>query len=127
LLPALKRLDHNHVPAAAWAWRAAIDRFNRFGIVWWWRDIKQLAGKCDIGITHGTGEDAVMPDAVEAPWQDVSQEASDKLVRCQRHDPLPFGTITPVVLEPEGDASFIERDQPSVQDGDSVGVAGQIR
>jgi hypothetical protein len=39
-----------------------------------------------------TGEQAVMPDAVEAARQDVEQEAADELVGRQRHDLLPFGT-----------------------------------
>jgi hypothetical protein len=34
-----------------------------------------------------------MPDAVEAMWQDMEQEAADELVRCERHDALPFRTI----------------------------------
>ena len=59
-------------------------------------------------------------------WQDMEQEPADKRVRCQRHDLLPLGTITAIILEPEGDASLVERDQPPVRDGDAVGVARQI-
>ncbi len=44
-----------------------------------------------------------MPNAVEAMWQDMEQEAADELVRCERHDALPLRTIAAVVLvaEPE--------------------------
>jgi len=39
-----------------------------------------------------------MPDAVEAAWQDVDQEAADELVGGQRHDLLAFGAIAAIVL-----------------------------
>ena len=64
-----------------------------------------------------------MPDAVESRWQDVEQEASDKLGGCQRHDALPFGTVAAIVLVAEGDSILVERDQTSVRDGDAMGIA----
>jgi len=67
-----------------------------------------------------------MADAVEARRQDMEQEAADELVRRERHDALPVGTITAVVLVAEGDAALIKCDQMPVRDGDPVGVARQI-
>lgn len=67
-----------------------------------------------------------MPDAVKAAWQDVEQEAADELVRRERHDALPFGTVATVVLVAEGDAGLVERNQTSVRDGDPVGIAREI-
>src|ERR1700730_13077387 len=67
-----------------------------------------------------------MPDAVKAAWQDVEQEAADELVRRDRHDALPLGTITTVVLVAEGDAGLVERNQTPVRDGDPVGIAREI-
>src|ERR1700733_14396301 len=67
-----------------------------------------------------------MPDAVKATWQDMEQEASDELVRRERHDALPLGTIAAVVLVAEGDAVLVERNQTPVRDGDPVGIAGEI-
>ena len=58
-----------------------------------------------------------MPDAVEAAWQDMKQEAADEFVRCERHDTLPLRTITAIVLVAEGDASLVESEQPAVRDG----------
>ena len=56
-----------------WLWR--FDRLRRrcHG--------KQFAGTRDTGLAGGTGEQAVMPDAVEAARQDMEQEAADELVR----------------------------------------------
>ena len=67
-----------------------------------------------------------MTDAVEATWQDMEQEATDELVRRERHDALPLGTIAAVVLVAEGDASLVERQQAAVGDGDPVGIAREI-
>ena len=67
-----------------------------------------------------------MPDAVKAAWQDMEQEAADELVRRERHDALPLGTIAAVVLVAEGDAGLVERNQTPVRDGDPVGIAREI-
>ncbi len=64
-----------------------------------------------------------MADAVEALWQDMEQEAADELVRRERHDALPLGTMAAVVLVAEGDGGLVERDQAPVGDGDPVGIA----
>lgn len=67
-----------------------------------------------------------MPDAVEAAWQDVEQEAADKLGRRERHDTLALGPVAAIVLVAQLDAARVERDQPPVRDRDAVGVARQI-
>src|ERR1700692_2851048 len=80
LAPLPEDLDDGHATAAAgtgwepiWFWH--FDRLRRrcHG--------KQLAGTRYIGLACGTGEQAVMADAVEATWQDMEQEAADELVR----------------------------------------------
>lgn len=112
--------------AAARAWWASIDWLNRFGIIWWRCDVEQPACQRDAGLARGRGEQPVVADAVEARWKDVEQEPSDKRVGCQRHDLLALRTITAIILEPEGDASFVERNQPPVGDRHAVGVTRQI-
>src|SRR5260370_37323035 len=67
-----------------------------------------------------------MPDAVEATWQNMEQEAADELVWRERHDALPLGTIAAAVLVAEGDASLVERNQTPVRDGDPVGIAREV-
>jgi len=99
LHPALERLDDAHAPAAAGTRWAPIERFWRFDRLWRRRGHgKQFAGAGYIGLACGTGEQAVMADAVEATWQDMEQEAADELVRRERHHALPFRTIAAVVL-----------------------------
>ena len=56
----------------------------------------------------------------------MEQEAADELVRRERHDALPLGTIAAVVLVADGDAGFVERDQAPVRDSDPVGIAREI-
>src|ERR1700756_3444722 len=67
-----------------------------------------------------------MPDAVEAMWQDMEQEAADELVRRERQDALPLRTIAAVVFVAEADTGLVERKQALVGDGDPVGVAREI-
>ena len=63
--------------AAAWAWWTRIDRNFGAGILGHGRDVEQLAGESEVGLAGGTGEQAIMPNAVEAAWQDVEQEPAD--------------------------------------------------
>ena len=70
------------------------------------------------------GEKAKLPNANEAAWQDVLDEAPQKLQRGQRHRP-PLVTVR-VVLPPEGDPLTIERDQPMIADRDAMGIAAEI-
>lgn len=72
------------------------------------------------------GEQAIVADAVEPAWQDMEQKAADELVCGKRHLALPLWPVTAIVLEAEGYTLFIERDQPSVRDGDAVSVAREI-
>ena len=69
MLPTFERLDGDHLSAAARARRASIDRFDCVSIFWRLRNIKQLAGQRDAGLARGCGEQAIVPDAVEAARQ----------------------------------------------------------
>src|SRR5271166_2755870 len=128
----LEYLDDDHAPAAARAgmrrgWRLVGAGGTRIGIVVLWRwHAEELAGARDVVGAGGSGEQAVVADAVEAFGQDVGEEATDELVRAERHDLLARAAVGAVVLVPEGDALLVERDQPAVGDGDAVGVARQI-
>src|SRR5256886_10714733 len=63
---------------------------------------------------------------MEAWRQDVDQEAADELAGGECHDLLAVATIGAIVLPSEGDAGAVASDQPAVDDGDAVGIAGQI-
>ena len=67
-----------------------------------------------------------MTDAVEALRKNVEQEAADEFVRAQCHGALAIGTIAAIILVAERDTMFVERDQPTVRDGDAVSVSRQI-
>lgn len=110
MLPALERFDDDHVPAAARAWRTDVVRLGWFAIRRRWRGVEQLPGKCDADLARGRGEQAVVTDAVEAAWQDVEQEPTDKRVSGKRHNALAFGAIAAIILVAERNALFIERD-----------------
>ena len=114
------------MPAAAGTWRTGIDQFDRFSVVRWWCNIKQLAGTRDAGLARGTSEQPIVPDAVEAPGQNVSQEPAYKFRRGKRHDALAFGAVSAIVLVAQGDALPVEREQSPVRDSDTVRIARQI-
>jgi hypothetical protein len=63
-------------------------------------------------------------DADQAFRQDVDQEASEELIRRDRHDLLLAASC--VVLPSVGDLIVLEADEAMVGDGDAVGVAGKI-
>ena len=98
MTPAGEGLDDGHVPAAAWAWRAMVGRFVRGGFHDWRGDAQQPAGQHHGLLVRRTGEQAIVPDAVETARQDVDQEAADELVGRQRHDLLALGAIATIVL-----------------------------
>src|SRR5215218_9383227 len=123
LAPARERLDNDHAPAAARAWRTRVDRFLRRVVVGRQRDGQQVAGEREARLARGPGEQAVVADAVEAARQDVEQEAADELVGGKGHDLLPVGSVTAVILVAEGDAGLVEGEQAPVRNGDPVGVA----
>jgi hypothetical protein len=60
---------------------------------------------------------------MEAARQDVEQEAADKLVGGEGHDPVAFSADAPIILAAEGNAVSVEGDEAPVRDGDAVGVA----
>ena len=90
------------------------------------RHIEQTARLGDVVGARAAGEQAVVADAVEALRQDVDQESADKLGGSECHDLLAITTIGAIVLPSEGDAGAIAGDQPTVCDGDAVGIARQI-
>ncbi len=77
----------------------------------------------EVGLAGGAGEQAVVPDAMEAARQDMEQEPADELVGGERHDLLAVRAVAAVVLVAEGDAVLVECDQAAVRDRHPVGVA----
>ena len=126
MAPSPEGLDDGHASATAGTGREPIEWFWHFDRLGRRCHGKQFVGTRNTGLACGTGEQAVVADAVEAMWQDMEQEAADELVRRERHDALPLGTIAAIVLVAEGDAGLVERNQAPVGDGDPVGIAREI-
>src|SRR5665647_3820226 len=82
LAAAREGLDDEHASAAAGArsWQHAgfVGRWGLWGILLFGADRhgEQLARPRDIGGTAATGQQSVVPDAVESPGQHVHQELS---------------------------------------------------
>src|SRR5438874_12212496 len=55
---------------------------------------------------------------------ELEQEAPDELVGGEGHCAVPRLAVAAVILVPEGDAAFVERNEPAVRDGDAMRVAG---
>ena len=66
----------------------------------------------------------LLADAMKPLRQNVEQEAPDELVGAERHFAVPRLPIAAVVLVAEGHAARVERDEPTVRDGDAMGIAG---
>ena len=77
-------------------------------------DIEESAGACQVFGASAVGEEAIVPDAVEALWQDVEQEAADELGSLEGHGLLAVGGLCPVVLPFEGDGLAVEGDEAAL-------------
>ena len=126
LRPALEGFDDDHASAAARTRRPRLRWFNRFIWLCWRRHREELPGACDIGLAAGAREQAIVPNAVKTLRQYVQHEAPDEFICGQRHRAMALDTVAAIILVVERDATFVERDQPAVGDGDAVRVARQI-
>lgn len=88
------------------------------------RQIEQAADQGELGAAVRGGEEAEVADAAKAARQDVQQETPDELGGGQGHDLGPLRVR--VVLPAEADLSAGQTDEPTVGDGDPVGLASEI-
>ncbi len=123
-----ERRDDDQAPAAAGAWEREDTRPVRSvgGLGVGRGRGQQFADAGDVGGAIAVSQESVVADAVEAPRQDVENEAPDELVGRERHGLVAAGPVDPVVLDPEGDAVCAGPDQAAVGDGHAVGVAAEI-
>ena len=77
----------------------------------------------EVGGAAGVGEEAEVPDAMEAVRERVQEKAADELVGCELHDL--DGAVLAIVLPGERDMVVFDRDEAAVGDGDPVGVAAE--
>jgi hypothetical protein len=72
------------------------------------------------------GEQAVVPDAMEAIGQDMQQEATHKLADAEAHRLGLLSTSLAIILPAEADMVVVEVEQPTVADGNTMRVPGKI-
>ena len=94
--------------------------FGRDGTASSWRACAMFSARLPLA------EQPIVSDAMEALRQHVDQEAPDELVGGQRHDLVAGWPFDPVVLVFEGDAIVVGDEQPTIGDGDAMGVARQV-
>lgn len=123
LPPPLAGLDDDHVAAAAWAWRARIDRIFGTVLTGFGRDVEHLADEGEVGLAGRAREQAIMPDAVEAARKDVEQEPADKLIGRDRHDTLAVGAVLAIILVAKGNASTVKGQETPVRYRDPVSIS----
>jgi hypothetical protein len=89
LAAGFESLDDEHAASAAWA--RACERLCWIGLLGRillgrrWGEVQELPHGVDRFGTIAAGEQAVMADAVEAPGQDVDEEAADELISYLRY------------------------------------------
>ena len=66
-----------------------------------------------------------MTDAMEAPGQDVKQEAAHELIGIEGHGLMAYG-VAAIVFMPEGDSMAVIGDETGVGECDAVGVATEV-
>lgn len=126
MAPALEGFDDNHAPAAARARRPDVDRFDRCIDRGGRRDPEQLADVAEYALAGGTGEQAVVTDAMKSLGKDVKEESTNELVGGKGHDLPPVGAAAAIVFVAEHHPGIVEADEASVRDRDPVSVARQI-
>ena len=87
---------------------------------------EKAACESDIVGTVAIGEQAVMANAVEAFGEDVDQEAPDELMDRQGHGLVALWLLSSIILPGEGDVFVVDADEPTVGDGDPMGIAGEV-
>src|SRR6516165_11823601 len=135
----LERLYDHHAAAAVRAGMIVLLRGGRVLagsiIMWWlgrrsdlWCRSNELPSTGELLGARVTaiGEQAEVPDAVEALGQHVHEEPANKLARLEGHGCVAVGAFEAVVLVFERDASRVGGDQAAVGDGDAMSVAGKV-
>ena len=87
---------------------------------------EQLTRPGDIDGAMAVGEQAVMADAMESLGKNVHQKAADELVGGQGHGGVAGWTVEAVILSLEGHRAVVGGDEPSIGDGDAVGVTREV-
>lgn len=84
----------------------------------------ELTAPCEVLTSCRVGEQSVVSDAHQSGRQDVEQEASEKLLDVEGHEP--FRDVSCAVVPAKGHPIVVEGDESVVGDGHAVGVAAEV-
>jgi len=84
----------------------------------------ELTAPCEVLTSCWVGEQSVVSDAHQSGRQDVEQEAAEKLLHVEGHEP--FRVASCAVVPAKGHAIAVEGDESLVGDGHAVGVAAEV-
>ena len=88
--------------------------------------MQQASALGELLLAVAIGEEAVVPNAVEAGREHVEEHAPDELGRGQRHG-LPAGRASPAVVGvAEAHGAVVEAAQTLVADSDAVGITAEV-
>jgi hypothetical protein len=87
---------------------------------------EQASAEPELVGTMAVGQEAIVPNAMEAIRQDVEEEAAHELADRDAHDSVLVPAPLPILLPAEADVRLVEIKQAIIGDSDPMGVARQI-
>ena len=89
-------------------------------------DMQQLERQCEVVLASAVGQQAIVPDAMEAAGQHMQQESAHELLGRQRHGLVARASLGAVGLPSETRPALIHRKKSAVGDGHPVRIARQV-
>ena len=86
----------------------------RFGLGARGLNLQQFTCPLEVVAALGVGDQPIVADAVEAPGQNVQQEAAHELVGTERHRLITRPPLGSVILPAKGDTPLVQGDEASV-------------
>src|SRR5258705_8762683 len=112
----LEDFDDDQATAAAGTDGLALIGGGSDGLAFRFCNGEQLTGAGDVVGARAFGEQAVVADSGQTPWQHVDEEAAGELVDRECHGVLPFALPGAVVLSFLGHTRILTRDHTAVCD-----------
>ena len=84
----------------------------------------KLPASFEVLVSSCVGEQSVVSDAHQSGRQDVEQEAAEKLLHVEGHEP--FRVASCAVVPAKSHADVVEGDESVVGDGDAVSVSAEV-
>ncbi len=84
----------------------------------------EFTAPCEVLASRRVGKQSVVSDAHQSGRQNVEQEAAERLLHVEGHEPIRVASCA--VVPAKGHAAVIEGDELVVGDGHAVGVAAEV-